>query len=206
EIAAIYMDDAAAKAFLDSFSKRFEALGGKIIASESFEKNATDVRTQIFKIKQANPQNVLILGFPAETGAVLKQSKEIGLDARFFEGFEVMSDPQVAQIAQDAVNGVYNIQTAAPSGALPGAFAADYSKAYGAAPPYYAAEGYDAVYLYKDAIKSGLSTERIKAALYATKDFTGASGTLSFDANGDVDKPFEIGQVVDLKLKRIKTT
>ncbi|MBU4536459.1 hypothetical protein KJ603_00260 [Patescibacteria group bacterium] len=56
----------------------------------------------------------------------------------------------------------------------------------------YVAEGYDAIKLFEIALKDGIDSEKIKANLYAIKDYQGVSGNITFDENGDVIKPFVI--------------
>ncbi len=53
-------------------------------------------------------------------------------------------------------------------------------------------------------MKDGTDSETIKNNLYAIKNYEGASGMITFDENGEVVKPFEIGQVQDMKLVKIK--
>lgn len=162
------------------------------------------MRTQLQKIKSSGSGNVLLLGFPAETGNVLRQSKELDLNVGFFQGFEVMSDPQVAQIAEDAIEGVVYIQSSTVNTVASDAFAQVYRSRFGSDPPYYAAEAYDAVFVLDSARQRAGNGSAFNAAMYATRILDGASGQIVFDPEGDVDKPFEIGRVENGKLVRIK--
>lgn len=198
EIAIIYENDDAGVGFKESFVKEFESLGGRVLISEVYGKGSSDMRTQLTKIKGKNPENILMISFPAETGRILVQSEELGISAKFFEGFEVMSDPQVAEIAGNLVNGVTYIQSISQTGTKAEEFAKNYFEKYGEKAPYYAVEAYDIVYLYAEAINEDSSN--IKGSLYNVQNYNGASGTISFDENGDVVKPFEIGIVLDGKL------
>ena len=199
EIAIIYENDDAGVGFEKSFVREFESLGGEVSISEIYEKGTSDMRTQLTKIEQYNPENVLMVSFPAETGRILVQSKELGLSVNFFEGFEVMSDPQVSEIAGDLVEGVVYIQSISQKGAKSNDFAKKYLERYGEEAPYYAVEAYDIVYLYSETFHEG-SSLKTKEALYNVQDYNGASGVISFDENGDVLKPFEIGKVINKKL------
>lgn len=202
EISIIYENDDAGVGYEKAFAAEFERLGGKIAASEIYNKDSSDVRTQLTKIKEGGPLNILMISYPSETGLILKQSEELGIDAQFFEGFEIMMDPQVAKIAGDAINGVIYIQGVSPSNGLTEEFKDNYKSAYGVDAPYYAAEAYDAVKLYAQAMVK--EPKDVKSGLYEIKNFEGVSGTITFDLNGDVKKPFEIGQVQDMKLVKIK--
>jgi branched-chain amino acid transport system substrate-binding protein len=204
EIAIIYENDDAGVGYKEAFVKEYEKLGGKISIAEVYDKGASDLRTQLTKIKAVNSSSILMLSYPSETGIILKQSKELGIESNFFEGFEIMMDPQVAQIAGDAVNGVVYIQSASTDNQLNEKFKKDYKAKYGAEPPYYAVEAYDIIKIYDSVIKDKKDLETIKSNLYTLKDFQGASGIITFDENGDVVKPFEIGQVQNGSLTPIK--
>jgi branched-chain amino acid transport system substrate-binding protein len=60
----------------------------------------------------------------------------------------------------------------------------------------FAAEGYDVVRLVADAIAaargSAFNGPGIRDFLYGVRDYAGASGTITFDRNGDVIKPYAI--------------
>ena len=57
--------------------------------------------------------------------------------------------------------------------------------------------------IYGALLKHRSDLDTLKERLYALKNFNGASGTISFDDNGDVTKPFEIGQIRNSKLETI---
>ena len=53
-------------------------------------------------------------------------------------------------------------------------------------PSTYASEGYDVARLLAQAVKAvGTDTAAIKTYLYSVKDYPGASGTITFDAQGE---------------------
>jgi branched-chain amino acid transport system substrate-binding protein len=66
-------------------------------------------------------------------------------------------------------------------------FVAAYKKQHGAEPEAYAAYGYEAAMVVLDGIKRAGVKDRAKIieAVATTKDFEGALGRWSFDANGD---------------------
>ena len=62
EKAAILMnqDDAYSTGLGKFFKAKFEALGGKIVAEESFKKDTSEFNTQITNIKNANPDIIFV--------------------------------------------------------------------------------------------------------------------------------------------------
>ena len=68
-------------------------------------------------------------------------------------------------------------------------------------PELFAAEGYDVIMLVFNILNASpaLTSDALKDGLYHTQGYAGASGTISFDKNGDVIKPMAIKQIKDLK-------
>ena len=204
EIAIIYPNDDATVAYIGFFKKEFAQLGGKTLDEEVYTKGAADMRTQLIKIKNSQAPAVFVPNWPIELANILKESKELDVNVKFYEGFEIMSDPQIKQIAGDLANGITYIQAADANNTEAQQFKVNYQKEYGAGVPFYAAESYDIILLYAKALKNDSNISQVKDELYKIKNFDGASGTITFDANGDCIKPFEIGKIVDGNLTTIK--
>jgi len=201
----IYENDDAGAAFNKYFVEYYTGLGGKMTEEEAYEKGSTDFRSVLTKINSIPHENIAVFSFPSETGEILKQSKELGINTNFFEGFEVMSDPQIMQIAGNATEGVVYIQSAQANNEAATNFKKNYIAKFKKEAPYYAAESYDALKIYAETLKrTNGDTGKIKDELYKIKNYEGASGTTTFDEHGDVLKPFEIGQVVNGELVTIK--
>jgi len=68
-------------------------------------------------------------------------------------------------------------------------FVASYQSRFGSEPGWIAANGYDAMQVIAEVIeKGGPSREAVQNGLAAMEDFSGITGTISFDENGDVVK------------------
>ena len=64
---------------------------------------------------------------------------------------------------------------------------------------------YDIVYLLADAIaKNGYDSEKIRDYLYAVKDYDGAAGKITIDANGDPIMEYSVKQVKNGELVVLK--
>lgn len=74
------------KGLAEVFMARFKALGGEIVAEETFPEATQDFRPQLTKIKAANPDIVVTPNTYAESGLILKQVKELGMDMIFIAG------------------------------------------------------------------------------------------------------------------------
>jgi branched-chain amino acid transport system substrate-binding protein len=182
-----------------TFAAEFQKLGGKVVSVDAYPQGTQDVRTQITKIKAAKPEAVLVVSYPDDTPIVLRQAAELKLGLPLFFQTEALDDPAVIQRAGNAANGVTYILPAKATGPAADAFARAYRERYGKAPELYAAEGYDVIMLIVNVLNAApaLSSDALKDGLYHTQNYAGASGTISFDRNGDVIKPMAIKQIKD---------
>lgn len=202
-VAVLFVTNDFGTGLRDVFTKTFTSKGGAIVESLGYNEDETDFRPYLAKVKAASPDGVYLAGYYKDGGAILKQSKELGINARFL-GSTTHEDPQLLTIAQGAANGfIYPYST----GYDPNSTASqvtDFQQAYkvkfNKAPGLVAAVAYDCATLTIDAIeKNGPNGEAIKAYLSNTKGFPGAAGEITFDENGDVHKPILLKTVQDGK-------
>ncbi|MFA6399237.1 MAG: ABC transporter substrate-binding protein, partial [archaeon] len=66
-----------------AFESSFSAIGGKVSCVESVDSGAKDVRSQLIKIKEKNPQLIFMGVYPSEGSSVLSQAKELDLNSKF---------------------------------------------------------------------------------------------------------------------------
>jgi branched-chain amino acid transport system substrate-binding protein len=196
-VSILYINNDGGVGNKDAFSTYFQQAGGKIVSVESYAQDARDMRTQLTKIKQAKPDAVLIVSYPDDTPIVLRQAQELALGVPLFFQTEALDDPAVIQKAGNAAEGAIYILPAKPEGNVAVNFAAQYKEKYGRDPETFAAESYDTIKLLAAIMKSqpNISSESIKTGLYATKNYEGASGVITFDENGDVIKPMAIKKI-----------
>jgi branched-chain amino acid transport system substrate-binding protein len=202
KMAIMYSNSPNGKDYKDAFMKRFEELGGKILQTETYEEGETDFRSQILKIKKNHPQGVYLAGLVAELGYILKQSKELRVDTRFFASAGIEGS-KLFDIAGDSAEGViFGSPAFDPSSNEPiiKNFVLKYRQKYNQTPDFFAANAYDALRIIVQAIeKSGNASDGIKNALYGTKDYPGVGGNTTFDSDGEVIKPIRIKIIKDNK-------
>jgi branched-chain amino acid transport system substrate-binding protein len=174
--------------------KEFASLGGIVVTEEKITKDQLDFRTIITKIKNANPDVLLIsITGPNQIALVAKQLKESGVNIQLISPFETVEDSQVIKVAGNAVEGLIYIMPGNPPEtekykALQKAYQEKYKEEE---MPSYVAEAYDAVMLgVKAVLASNGTKEDIKNKLFeVSKTYEGVSGNVTFDENGDVTKP-----------------
>lgn len=197
--AVIYINNDFGIGLKESFGKRFREIDGTIASEQSFNPDESDFRSQLAKIKATKTNAVYIVGFK-EIGLLLRQSAELGVKVKFLS-FTMFEDPDILKVAGEAAEGVYfTSQAFDPENPydIVQTFAKRFKQKYQVAPDIFAALSYDAARILISAIESaGYSSDKIKDALYRTKDFPGVTGTTTFDSNGDVVKPIGIKVVKD---------
>ena len=193
----LYVNNGYGVGLKEYFIKTFKSKGGEILSIESFEQGATDMRTQLNKIKLVNPELIYMPSYPNEMATVLKQAKELNLKIQFLST-QAFDDPTILNTAKDAANGVIFSVPTPPDTLKPvvANFISNYKKMYDTEPGVCSDTGYDAFYLVYNGLKAGCKTGTdFKNFLYNVKNYQGASGSITFDKNGDVIKPFSFKTV-----------
>lgn len=191
------------------FREKFTALGGMVVADETYNTSDTDMRTQILKIKTASPDIIYLLPqTPAPGILILKQLTASGVEAKRLTA-EVIIAPAVVAENKAEVEGLVGIEPwFDAAGESASKMLANYKVKYNEEAPFpsYMANMYSQVYLMKEAIeKVGLDAEKIRDYLLGLKDWGHALGALTFDKNGDpVGVPYSVKQVTNGELKELE--
>ncbi len=179
----------------DVFSKRFGELGGKIVEIQEFEQGSTDLKTSLTKIKQSDPDLVYFVSYTESAINGLKQAKEVGINVPII-GPTTWTDQTIwestGEYSEGVMYAITNINT-------PEDFAQKFHKRFGedAEITLCATQGYDAIYLIKNAIeKAGDDPVAVKEELYKVREYEGASGTISFDENGDISEANHVIMII----------
>jgi len=177
----------------DDVEKTFKGLGGQIVNEESYIKgNDKDFRSQLTQIWSVKPDVIFVGATPQALALILQQARTLGITSLFVATDTSEGTQEVVDLAGKLTDGLVFPFAPTPSGKEYTDFVASYKSKYGQEPPAYAAEGYDATTLLLKAIiasKDGTS-DTIKSQLQRIgQGFAGASGLISFEANGDVQKP-----------------
>jgi len=176
---------------IEFFTKKFEALGGRVVATESYMQNDKDFKTQLTKLKALKPDVVFVPGYYNEVSLIVKQARELGLTMPFIGG-DGWDSPKLVEIGGQAVEGCYFSNHYSKDEDKPEVqrFVQTFQEKYGEVPDALAACGYDAIRLVADAIQRAGSTDpqAIRDALAKTKDFPGVTGTITIDADRNARK------------------
>ncbi len=186
----LYVNNDYGKGLYSVVAKAFS--GGRVVAGEAFDKDARDFRSQIARLKAASPNVIYLVGYAGQTGPASRQLREAGLNVPIV-GTVAMEDAEYIKAAGPTADGVVYPFPSAPTGPTAASFKDSFKAAYHKAPGLLHDCGYDAAQLVLGALRSGaISGDQVRAFLAQTKDFRGASGTITFDAQGDVHKPMQM--------------
>ncbi|MBI2147226.1 ABC transporter substrate-binding protein [Candidatus Woesearchaeota archaeon] len=185
-----------------AFVAAAEKAGLEVVAVETAEPGAADVKTQILKIQSAGPDAIYMPLFPGDMVIALKQMSELGFTP-FLMGADATKSDDLIAAGGDAVEGLVFTMPSTPKSPAYASFSEKYNQKYGTAEPNpYTAESYDAAMIAFNAYKNSDGTpEGLKAYLDSMGPYDGASGTFEFDEFGEVMKPYDFYVVKDGKFE-----
>lgn len=170
------------------FIAHFTHNGGEVIYKEGYMGNAIDFYAVLDPLRKLEPDVVFIPGYTRDSGLIIKQARTMNIDAIFLGGDAW--ETSVTDVAHGTLQGSFFSTHWHPKVPYQRStvFISRFRTAFGDAPiSAYAPLAYDALRLFADAIKraKSLDKRKIRNALANTKQFKGATGRISFNANGD---------------------
>ena len=176
----------------EEFAKAVVASGGKIQDTQFTTNTATDFTAILTSIKTKNPDIVFYGGMDAQAGPMIRQMKQLGINAKFMGGDGICSGelPKLAggamadgQVICAEAGGVDKSEQPALD-----KWKADYKKKFGIDVQIYAPYVYDAVNVMVAAmVKAGSSDPKVYLPVLAkTTGYKGVTGVISFDEKGDI--------------------
>ena len=164
--------------------KTLKAAKVTIVGRERTNDKETDFKAILTKIKAKNPDVVFYGGMDATGGPLIKQARELGIKAVFAFGDGACTD-EMGKLAGAAAEGMVCSQAGLPREAASKDFVAAYNAKFGEIKQY-APYFYDGTMAIIEAMKKANSTDPAKFSPEMFKvSFTGATGTVAFDAKGD---------------------
>ena len=176
----------------DEFIKGAKKSGNvNIVAQEYTTDKATDFNAILTKIKAKNPDVVFFGGMDAVAGPMLRQMKQLGINAKFMGGDGICTE-SLATLSGDGM-GDGQVVCAEAGGVVESEkkgmddFRAAYKKKYNTDVQIYAPYVYDAVMTMVDAMVKAGSAEPAKyLPVLAKISHKGVTGNVAFDDKGDI--------------------
>ncbi|MBL8342859.1 MAG: branched-chain amino acid ABC transporter substrate-binding protein [Rubrivivax sp.] len=176
----------------EEFEKGVKGAGGKTLAREFTTDKATDFTAILTKIKASKPDIVFFGGMDAVAGPMLRQMKQLGIQAKFVGGDGICSG-ELPKLAQDGMGDGQVV--CAEAGGVEGEakksmddFRAKFKAKFNADVQVYAPYVYDAVNVMVAAMVKANSADpkAYLPVLQKTAGYKGVTGTISFDEKGDI--------------------
>jgi branched-chain amino acid transport system substrate-binding protein len=173
------------------FRERFTAAGGIIPAEQKYGEGDKDFRAQLTAIKAADVDGIFVPGYYTEAALISKQARDLGLTVPLL-GIDGWESSELIALGGDAVEGAYFSTHYSAENRAAGvvAFNERFRQRWGHDSDALSALAYDAAMVLADGIRRAGTTEgpKLRDALAVTKDFVGATGVITFDAQRNPTK------------------
>lgn len=173
----------------DVFEKKAKELGMEVVADESYGDSDTDFKAQLTNVRGQNPDVLFIPDYYEKVALIAPQVKEAGIDATLVgaDGWDtvlsVMDESSFSSLDNSYFSNQFTLED--PSEEVQ-TFLKNYKEKFGENPSTFAAEGYDTVYLYKQAVEAAGTTEWAKVIDALKKvEFKGVTGSFTYDENNN---------------------
>ncbi|MBD9456104.1 branched-chain amino acid ABC transporter substrate-binding protein [Pseudomonas sp. PDM05] len=197
-IAVIDDRTAFGQGLADQFVKAIEAGGGKVVGREYVDDKTIDFSAVLTNIRSQNPDLIFFGGVDSQAAPLARRIKQLGIKAPLMGAGGFVSQTFL-ELAQNEGEGVIALEPGLAIAQMPGgkAFEQAYKERYKANIELHAPFAYDGVGVLVAAIEKADSVDPQKyLPVLRAISYPGVTGTLAFDAEGNLKKPsFTVYQV-----------
>ena len=196
-VAMLYLEDEFGESMRKSLQQASLRANFKIVAAQSFDKAAVDMKPQLLKLRAHRPDVVFIVGLGTNIGLAYRQAAETKLNSKLI-GWFVCSQASVFESAKDFLNGTYSIDPLidrkSPSYQR---FAVLFRAKYPDKPiEPNSLLAFDAINILAEALRSGTrSPEAIRKYIVQQRWFQTSLGKVEFSPDGDSRRPMIIQKI-----------
>ncbi|MBS1402275.1 MAG: ABC transporter substrate-binding protein [Oscillospiraceae bacterium] len=184
------------------FKAAYEKLGGQVVNEATYNTNETDFNALLTAAKAANPEVLFIPSSIVTAGLIIKQARDMGITCPIMAGDTWQNATIVSNAGAESCNDVFYSTFFSADDEAAADFVTGFQAYLNGDPENLklnsgsdviasvSALGYDAYMAVIEALKTldgEVSSVAVRDAL-ATLDFTGVTGGIKFDTNGDADK------------------
>ncbi len=190
DIALIHGNGSFETAVANATKLLAEAREYDLVEVESYDKGITDFRPVLNRFKNASPDVVMMVSYAEDSVAVMRQTKEVGLNAKVFAGGAAgFALPNFIEGAGDAAEYVITATAWTKDVAYPGAgdLYSNLKEELGKEPSYHAAQAYAGLLTVADVLSRSESLEStdVQEALEQTDLPETAYGPIHFQTEDD---------------------
>jgi branched-chain amino acid transport system substrate-binding protein len=210
--AVVYINNDFGEALADTFESTF---AGTTTARVGYESGQSSYQAVLQKAFADDPDFIAFAGYPESGTTMLSQWAEQGYGGNWVLHTSLLSNDVIDNVGADIMNGMYGVRTKPPTGDATESFVSDYESAYPDAQVFdpYSWNSYDALVSWALAVEKagttdpasvkqemrpvsnppgetvsygefGAGAEKVNAG--TDVDYSGPSGNVNYDDNGDV--------------------
>jgi len=201
KIALLTSDNDFGRTLAEGFNEylaKFAKGKAEVVIALTYPMSEKDFKPYLSKIKEVQPDVIFSSGYYFQTGPVLKQARELGMQTQII-GEEGADSPKTLEIAGDAAEGFVIVTNLNRDDKRPFVqeFLKDYETRFKIQPDMVGASAYDAFMILCDGIKRAKSSDgkAVRDAIAATKDYDGLTGVIKGFNKGEVVKEVQVQQV-----------
>ena len=223
-VCTMYINNDYGQGLSQVFTKNFEAIGGTVTAEVPHESEQTTYASELAQCTEGKPEALAALAYPESSGLFLREAVEGDLVQKYVFCDGTKAPEMFDKLGWDVFDGSYGTAPASAQTEAGPAFEAAYEAEYGKIVELpYQGQAYDAAYVialaaekslkdnvdFRTALRDvsgppgeivGPGTEGFARALELIAagtdiNYEGVSGSIDFDANGDVFGMIEIWKV-----------
>jgi branched-chain amino acid transport system substrate-binding protein len=197
KIAVMHDGGAYGQGLAELTAEAFEGYGGEVVATEGITPGETDYSAPLAAIAAAEPELIYFGGYDADAAVMVSQMAAAGLEGVKFFGCDGTYGIKYIELAGDAAEGTYSTYVPIPESdaftTFQEDYQADYGQAQGELSPF-SPHGHDSAAVLlaamdEVAVKDGdnlvIPRKALADEVRSTEDFTGLTGTISCDADGE---------------------
>ena len=199
--AIVYTNNDFGLNMLQYMTEEAEALGVAITDTEAIAAGEKDFTAIVSKMRQTNPEVVMIVANYGEVANCVKQIRQVGWDVPIVISGSALTD-QLVELLGDDVNGIYSNIAFVPSDDDPTTkeFTDEFTEREGIPPSVHSVCTYDTLWMVCEAARQcgdNLNRETLREALAAFEGFEGLMGPIEFTEDGAIHRGYKVVQYQD---------
>jgi len=195
KVVALYCNDDFGIGSYNTFIKKFEEYGGKILWADAYDLTQTEFRNMSVKAKELNPEGIYVIGYVKATVLLIKQLREIGFNG-YLSAPMALSTQNFISLGGDSLDGIFFTNTVFDLNSndlKTKDFVERYRKLYNSDPTVFSGFAYDGMMVLLESIRrKGDGVEKIKEGLLELKRYDGVMGAIEITENRNFKFPLKI--------------
>lgn len=199
--AMVYTNNDYGLNMLKYMNEEAESLGITVTDTEAVAAGEKDYTAIVSKMRQTEPEVVVIVANYNEVANCVKQIRQVGWDVPIVISGSALTE-QLVELLGDDVNGIYSNIAFVPSDddEATKEFTAEFTERASMPPSFHSVSTYDTVMLVCEAARTcgdNLTRDTLRDALEAYEGFEGLMGPIEFTEEGAVHRGYKVVQYQD---------